>query len=60
MDAKGLSQLIVEYSFYCQKEYQPHKLPHLTMDRALEFMNEMMQSLTAFAMWIDTVKLKET
>lgn len=59
MSLKELANLINEHAVYCQNAYQPHKLKHLTTERALEFMNEQMQSLTHFAMWIDTVKSKE-
>lgn len=56
---RELANLINEHAFYCQTEYQPSKLPHLTTEKALAFMNEQMQSLTHFAMWLDTVKGKE-
>jgi len=59
MDIKKLAALINEHSFYCQTEYQPYKLKHLSTDEALAFMDKMQQSLTHFAMWIDTVKSKE-
>jgi hypothetical protein len=59
MNLKGLADLIAEHSHYCQNEYQPDKLPHLSMDKALEFMDKMQQSLTHFGMWLDTVKSKE-
>lgn len=58
MDAKELARLINEHAFYCQNEYQPHKLPHLTTEKALKFMDEMMQSLTHFAMCIQTGRIK--
>ena len=59
MNIKELANLINEHAIYCQNEYQPHKLKHLSMDKALAFMNEQMQSLTHFAMWIDTVKVSD-
>jgi len=59
MNMQELAQLIEEHSFYCQTQYQPYKLKHLSMDKALEFMNEQMQSLTHFAMWLTTVKKNE-
>lgn len=59
MNLKELADLINEHAVYCQKEYQHHKLQHLSLDESLAFMEKMMQSLTHFAMWLDTVKLKE-
>lgn len=56
MNIKDLANLINEHAEYCQNEYQPHKLKHLSMDEALAFMDRMQQSLTHFAMWIQTVK----
>lgn len=59
MHVKELANLINEHALYCQNEYQPHKLTHLSTDEALAFMDKMQQSLTHFAMWLDTVKSKE-
>lgn len=56
---KKLADLIAEHTAYCQSEYQPYKLPHLTSEKALEFQEKMCQSLTHFGMWLDTVKNKE-
>lgn len=55
---KELADLIVEHTYWCHGTYQPAKLPHLSLDKALEFQERMTQSLTHFAMWLDTVKLK--
>lgn len=60
IELRQLANLINEHALYCQNEYQPSKLPHLTLEKALAFMNEMQQSLTHFAMWLDTVKNKES
>lgn len=56
MSIKELANLINEHAFYCQTQYQPDKLPHLSLDDALAFQDRMSQSLTHFAMWLDTVK----
>lgn len=59
MNIQEFAKLIHEHSLYCQTQYQPDKLPHLSLEKALDFMDRMQQSLTHFAMWIDTVKSKE-
>ena len=37
MNIKELANLINEHALYCQNEYQPHKLKHLSTEDALAF-----------------------
>ncbi|HEY5267553.1 MAG TPA: hypothetical protein VII94_00250 [Candidatus Saccharimonadales bacterium] len=60
MSNKELADLIAEHTYYCQEQYQPYKLTHLTSEKALEFQDRMCQSLTHFGMWLDTVKSRAT
>lgn len=59
MTTKELANLIAEHNEYCVREYQPQKLPHLTLEKALEFQSRMSHQLGHFGMWLDTVKCKE-
>lgn len=55
MGTRDLLKKLHAHAEYCNREYQPHKLKHMSMSEALKFQTEMSNSLLHFAMWLETV-----
>lgn len=59
MGTRDLLKKLHAHALYCQNEYQPHKLKHMSMADALKFQSEMSNSLLHFATWLETVHLPQ-